>query len=69
MKITKSTLAALAIGTGLTLTAGLLIAQAPALQRTIVAKADVSRSPPGALRAGTRIPGTRSVTFWKARAC
>jgi quercetin dioxygenase-like cupin family protein len=42
MKITKSTLAALAIGTGLTLTAGLLIAQAPALQRTIVAKADVS---------------------------
>jgi len=42
MKISKSTLAALAIGTGLTLTAGLLIAQAPALQRTIVAKADVS---------------------------
>jgi quercetin dioxygenase-like cupin family protein len=42
MKITKSILAALAIGTGLTLTAGLLIAQAPALQRTIVAKADVS---------------------------
>jgi quercetin dioxygenase-like cupin family protein len=42
MKITRSTLAALALGTGLTLSTGLLVAQAPALQRTVVAKADVS---------------------------
>ena len=42
MKIAKPTLAALALGTGLSLAAGLLVAQAPALQRTVVAKADVS---------------------------
>jgi quercetin dioxygenase-like cupin family protein len=42
MKITKSTLAAIAVGAGLSLGAGALVAQAPALQRTIVQKADVS---------------------------